>query len=140
MIYYLDGFGVSTYEDQVLLLHNISKWLKLYGLCVIEVYNPTYWKKVDGRSMKLSEDLLRKYSFDYKTNSFMDTWTSLSEKTSYTQVLQCYSPEEMKDMLGHTDMKIVSIHPGGAMDFEKWEYNPRVSLEECLNYQIVFSK
>ncbi len=137
LIYYMDGFGVSTYDNQVLLLNKIAGWLERDGYCVIEVYNPKYWMKVAGQSMQILDSISRKYEYDYDSNSFLDTWKLSGDSLSYTQVLQCYSLKDMEEMIGLTELEIVSSHPGGAMDFEKWEFIPKVSLDECLNYQLL---
>jgi len=140
LIYYLDGFGVSSHDDQIRLLEKISNWLNDNGTCVIEVYNPIYWKKADGVKMNLTDTVKREYGFDYEKNAFLDTWTSLITDYAYTQTLQCYSPGEITNMLENSSLVIDSIHPGGAMDFEKLEYKHKVSLEECLNYKVILKK
>ena len=140
LIYYLDGFGVSSHENQIKLLNKIYNWLNDNGTVIIEVYNPTYWKKADGVKMKLTDTVNREYGFNYEKNTFTDTWTSLITKCAYTQTLQCYSPDEMINMVEGSGFIIDSIHPGGAMDFEKWEYQPKVALEACLNYKVLLKK
>ena len=140
LIYYLDGFGVSSHDDQIKLLENICNWLNNNGTCIIEVYNPRYWKKADGIKMKLTDNVNREYGFNYEKNAFSDTWTSSVTNYSYTQTLQCYSPSEITNMIEDSSLVIDSIHPGGAMDFEKWEYKHRVTLEECLNYKVILKK
>ncbi len=140
LVYYLDGFGVSSHDDQIKLLDKISNWLNDNGTCIIEVYNPAYWKKVDGIKMKLSEKVRREYGFDYDRNSFLDTWTSSESNFSYTQTLQCYSVKDISNMIEASALKIEEIHPGGAMDFDKGVFNHKATIEECLNYKIVLRK
>lgn len=140
LIYYLDGFGVSSHDDQIKLLKGITEWLNENGVCIIEVYNPIYWEKVDGVTMKISDNIERVYGFNRVTKELLDTWTSSEKDVKSTQTLKCYSLQEITDMIDLSGLMIESVHPGGAMDFEKWEYQPKVSLEECLNYKVVLRK
>lgn len=140
LIYYMDGFGVSSHEKQIQLLSNVNNWMTENGTCVIEVYNPIYWKKVDGMKMKISDSVNREYGYDLDKNAFLDTWTSIDTQYAYTQILHCYLPDEIIKMVEETDLVVDSIHPGGAMDYKTWEYQPKVSLEACLNYQVILRK
>ena len=45
VVSYLDGFGVGTDEEQLVLLKRIHNWLKDDGCALIDIYQPLYWKK-----------------------------------------------------------------------------------------------
>ncbi len=132
LIYYMDGFGVSSYDDQVKLLNNICQWLNPKGQCYLEVYNPLYWKKAEGVRMQLSEDVDRVYGYKHDIDVFTDTWHSKKNDFTYKQVLHCYSLEQIKSMVSQTNLGVVSVYPGGAMDYESWEGEQKGFLEECL--------
>jgi SAM-dependent methyltransferase len=140
LVYYMDGFGVSKDEDQIKLLQRIESWLSPSGKCLIEVYNPSYWKKAVGVKMQLSDKVSRVYDYDHQPGAFLDTWTEDGTGFSYTQSLKCYSLEDFKDLLKQTSLTIETINPGGAMDYEKMVYMEKTSLEDCMMYQVVLVK
>lgn len=45
VVSYLDGFGVGTDEEQLVLLKRIHNWLKDDGCALIDIYQPLYWEK-----------------------------------------------------------------------------------------------
>ena len=140
LIYYMDGFGVSSHDYQVKILNNICQWLNIKGQCYIEVYNPLYWKETEGVSVQLSEDVDRLYGYNHDIDAFTDTWHSKKNNFTYTQVLHCYSLDQIKSMVSQTNLEVVKVYPGGAMNYESWEWHPKVSLEECLIYKVVLEK
>lgn len=139
LVYYMDGFGVSSHDDQVKLLQNIESWLSDQGDCVIEIYSPSHWKKAENVEMQLSDTVSRKYTYDYSIDAFLDTWTA-DDGFSYTQTLYCYTPDQIKEMVKKTNMKIVSFTPGGKMDYETMTYHEKASLEDCMMYKVVLKK
>ncbi|HLR10637.1 MAG TPA: class I SAM-dependent methyltransferase [Sporosarcina sp.] len=142
-ILYIDGFGVGTDEEQLLLLHRIRKWLKADGVALIDIYHPNYWRKTSGQTMHPfpSEHISRVYGFDEESNRMTDTWWNEEhpEKT-YTQSLACYLPDEIYALCKQAQLQIVAYYPGGAMDFEQWQYQEQVALSECLSYRIKLKK
>lgn len=140
LIYYLDGFGVSSDSDQALLLKNIYKWLNNDGTCILEIYNPLYWKKIEGKKMQINEDVSREYGYDYNENALVDTWISSKTGEKYSQSIKCYDLDMITEMLKQSGLRILSINPGGAMNFDKNIYVKEVALDECMNYKLVLKK
>jgi len=138
LVYYLDGFGVADDASQGHLLEKIKKWMTPDGTCLLEVYHPDYWKKTDGQMMQLSEKITRTYGYNYDKEAFTDTWCK--EGVCHMQELKCYSVSAMEDMLKAHSFKIVNIIPGGALDYERMIYHPKVSLEACMSYTLVVKK
>lgn len=138
-ILYMDGFGVGFDNDQLTLLKRIKDWLIDDGVALIDIYNPSYWKKVSGEEMipYPSLNVSSIYGYDESLNRMTDTWWEENnpEKT-YTQSLACYSPDEIYKLCKKAGLQIIAYYPGGAMDFEKWEFNETVPLSECLSYRI----
>ena len=139
VLLYIDGFGVGEDSDQLFLLKRVYNWLKQDGMALIDIYNPNYWEKADGKSMYIdqSRKVLREYKYDKKNHRMLDVWwkEEMPEDT-YTQSLACYSVEEIEKLCKEAGLKIIDIFPGGAMDWDEWKYYEKVSLEECLAYRI----
>ncbi len=139
VLLYIDGFGVGEDHEQIFLLKRIYNWLKQDGIALIDIYNPSYWEKADGQSMYIdqSRKVLREYKYDKENHRMLDIWwkEENSEET-HTQSLACYSVDAIEKMCKEAGLKIIDIFPGGAMDWDEWKYNPKVSLEECLSYRI----
>lgn len=140
LIYYLDGYGVGSHEDQQNLLLKVTEWVKDDGRCVIEIYAPEYWKNIDGRSMKLSESLSRVYGYDFEEDALLDTWFDSESDIDYTQVLKCYSLEQFREYAHKAGLVVEKILPGGRYDFDEAVYHVEATLETCMNYKVVLKK
>src|SRR5699024_6835595 len=46
---YMDGFGVGTDKEQLVLLNRMYHWLHDDGVALIDIYQPNYWRKVSGQ-------------------------------------------------------------------------------------------
>lgn len=138
LVYYLDGFGVGSDQDQEDLLKKINQWLSENGRAYIEVYNPKYWLKVKGVQMTLSDHLIRTYDYDLSNHRMVDTWEEAGKKER--QSLRCYRLEEMKTMCQKSDLEIIQVFPGGAMDYDRGTYQEIASLDTCMLYKLILRK
>ncbi|MGP4073583.1 SAM-dependent methyltransferase [Piscibacillus sp. B03] len=137
---YWDGFGIGTDEEQERLLKRISKWLKDDGTVFIDLYTPWYWAKVSGKQMKIG-GIERQYGFEAEDCRMTDTWWLNGQpKEKITQYLRCYSPADLKLLLRHTELKLINVSPGGAMDYEKWEYHKEVPLHQAMTFLATIKK
>lgn len=142
-VLYIDGFGVGTDQDQLLLLERIHHWLNDGGVALIDIYQPAYWKKVSGKEMTPfpNSNVLRVYGYEELQNRMTDTWWHVDRpEDKFTQSLSCYTPDEIHELCKKANLEIVAYFPGGAMDYEKWQYNEVVALSECLSYRIKVKK
>lgn len=140
VVSYLDGFGVGTDDEQLILLKRIKNWMKDDGCALIDIYQPLYWKKVSGQEMSLSA-AMRKYEYDSINERMLDHWWNPNQPNEIvTQSLRCYTVEEISDLCDEANLNIVAIFPGGAFDFEKSRYKEQASLHECLSYRIKVKK
>lgn len=136
-VLYMDGFGVGTDAEQLQLLRRICDWLHNDGAALIDIYQPAYWQRTSGRTMTLPGDVSRTYEYDEALDRMTDTWWSTDRPDEkMTQSLACYLPDDIHDLCKQADLEIVAYFPGGAMDFEAWEYHEVASLAECLSYRI----
>lgn len=140
VVSYMDGFGVGTDEEQLFLLKRIAGWMKEDGCALIDIYQPSYWRKVNGQEMQIDE-AFRKYGYDEENERMLDTWWHNDHpEDAVTQSLRCYTVEEISKLCQKAGLKIVAIFPGGAMDYDDWTYSSLVSLNECLAYRIKVKK
>lgn len=140
---YIDGFGVGTDQEQLFLLERIHNWLQDDGIALIDIYQPEYWKKVSGKEMTPfpNSNVLRVYGYDESQNRMTDTWWGVDcPEEKFRQSLACYSPDEIYELCKKANLKIIAYFPGGAMDYEKWQFNEKVALSECLSYRIKVKK
>lgn len=143
VVLYIDGFGVGNDAEQLSLLKRIHTWLKDDGRALIDIYNPNYWRKASGQKMRPfpSDVISRVYGFDVQTNRMTDTWwDDRAPEQTYTQSLACYSPEEIDALCQQAQLQIVAYFPGGAMNFEAWQFAEISSLADCLSYRIKIKK
>lgn len=142
-VLYIDGFGIGTDEEQLTLLKRIYNWLNPEGVALIDIYHPDYWEKVSGQRMRPfpKSKISRIYGYDENLNRMTDTWWEDEHSDiKYTQSLKCYSPDEISALCSKANLNVMAYFPGGAMDFEKWQFNNIVSLSECLSYRIKIKK
>lgn len=138
-ILYMDGFGVGSDKEQLILLNRIYTWLNDDGMALIDIYQPNYWKKVQGQKMIPHPDLniISVYGYDESFSRMTDIWwEDGNPKGTHTQSLACYSVDEIYDLCEKAKLKIITYYPGGAMDFENWKFSEKVSLSDCLSYRI----
>ncbi|KQC12318.1 MAG: hypothetical protein APR63_02950 [Desulfuromonas sp. SDB] len=110
IICYWDGFGIGSDDDQIRLLNRIADWLKEDGFALIEIYNPGYWKKTVGKTMKFGK-VNRRYDYDYQNNRMLDRWWLRNfPENSVCQSLRCYKPEDLKTLLAETGLNLKGIY------------------------------
>lgn len=134
LVYYLDGFGIGTDADQLKLLKRIKEWLKPEGKAYIEVYNPNHWRKADGVTLPLIEDVSHHYYYDEAAHEMIDIWKKEGTDEEYIQRLKCYLPEDFERMAKEAGFEVVSLYPEGRMDYQAMQYHPQASLADCLSY------
>ncbi|HDR4106958.1 TPA: class I SAM-dependent methyltransferase, partial [Bacillus anthracis] len=140
VVSYLDGFGVGTDEEQLVLLKRIHNWLKDDGCALIDIYQPLYWEKANGQEMPIYS-AMRKYEYDSENARMLDHWWEKdSSNDIVTQSLRCYTIDEISNLCAEARFSIVGIFPGGAYDFEERKYKEQASLNECLSYRIKVKK
>ena len=140
VVSYLDGFGVGTDEEQLYLLKRIKNWMKDDACALIDIYQPLYWKKVSGKEMRLGS-AMRKYEYDNSNERMLDHWWDPAYPNDIvTQSLRCYTVEEISTLCDEANLSIEGIFPGGAFDFEKWQFKEKAFLHECLSYRIKVKK
>lgn len=140
LVYYLDGFGLGSDDDQLKLLKQIHTWLKPEGRAYIEVYQPDYWRKAAGQQMALGSDFKRVYAFDEKDQAMVDTWTQISSKQSFVQKLRCYKPDRMSALASQANLKVDAVFPNGKMDYKTMQYYSEANIDECMSYALILSK
>lgn len=140
---YIDGFGVGEDEDQLHLLKRIHNWLNKDGYALIDIYEPNYWRQIYKGERVLNDEatIFRKYDFNEETMRFTDTWWHKNyEDNKSTQSLKCYSISRIYELCQLANLDIVGYFPNDAMDFEKWSYDERASLDYCISYRIKVEK
>ncbi|MFF2755881.1 class I SAM-dependent methyltransferase [Psychrobacillus sp. NPDC058041] len=143
LVLYLDGFGVGTDKDQLLLLQRIHEWLKDDGYALIDIYEPNYWKNVKGQQMLVvgKSQIKREYGYDDNNCRMTDTlWQTDSPNETITQTLACYSTDEINSLCLQAGLQIIAFYPGGAMNFNTWRFEEVASLSNCLSYRIKVKK
>lgn len=143
LVLYIDGFGIGDTTDQLRLLNRINDWLTEDGVALIDIYQPQYWRNVDGVQMQIHPelDVKRKYSYDYQNNRMNDTWWHMDQSDdTYTQSLACYSHEEIFALADAAGLTVVGYYPGGNMDYEEHNWENTASLNDCLAYRIKLKK
>lgn len=132
---YWDSFGIGTDADQQRLLKRIRDWLKPDGTALIDIYTPWFWAKAAGQRMELGSGMIRAYDFDAHNCRMLDAWWEQGhEESKVIQSLRCYSPADLKLLLSGMDIEISHCEPGGAMDYDAWQYHKKVPLGEAMGY------
>ncbi|TFB22160.1 class I SAM-dependent methyltransferase [Filobacillus milosensis] len=140
IICYWDGFGIGSDADQQKLLKRVSKWMKSDALALIDIYTPWYWAKVAGESMSMG-GLARQYDFDSIECKMVDTWWIKGrEEDKVTQYLRCYSPADLKLLIGELNLALDHVEPGGAMNYDEQKYHAKVPLHQAMSYMAVLKK
>lgn len=134
VICYWDGFGIGSDSDQQKLLERIDDWLAPNGTVLMDIYTPWFWHKVAGQKKQFNK-IHTKYDFDADACRMIDTWWIKDDKEAkITQSLRCYSPADLRLLLKGTGLDLVHCEPGGAMDYDKWQYKEQVPLNEAMTY------
>ncbi|OMC81586.1 hypothetical protein BK128_21670 [Viridibacillus sp. FSL H7-0596] len=143
LVLYLDGFGVGTDKEQLLLLNRINEWLKVDGYALIDIYQPNYWQHVKGQQMLVSEknQIMREYGYDEINCRMTDKlWQRSSPNETITQSLACYSTDEIYSLCQQSGLQIIAFYPGGAINLDTWKFEEVTSLSNCLSYRIKVKK
>jgi SAM-dependent methyltransferase len=134
VVCYWDGFGIGSDADQRRLLQRIAQWLAPGGCALIDVNTPWYWASAAGVGMRIGQ-AARRYQFDAVECRVLDRWWPLNnEQQAVTQSIRCYSPADLRLLLEGTGLALADIEPGGAMDYERSQYTPRVPLAKAMQY------
>lgn len=139
LITYWDGFGIGADEDQRILLHRIKKWLPPNGMALIEVYTPWYSGYFSEKEMKF-RGIRRKFGFDFENCRWEDTWTKENGHKSIKQSLRCYSPADLKLLLGNNGLVIKKIIPCVGFDKEETLLYGKKSLAKAITYLVLLEK
>lgn len=108
VVCYWDGFGVGTDDDQRRLLQRVAdEWLEADGVCLVEVFNPSWWAAQNGfeeTKHARPEDgyhfsLGHRRTFDASTKRAEDIWWELGGEEQFTQSLRCYSPTDLSSLV-----------------------------------------
>ena len=133
-ICYFDGFGVGEDDDQLRLLRLVRRWLTESGKALIEVYHPTYWSQVSGRSMAWGS-VHRRYGYDAESHRMIDTWWRTDDPAgAVSQSLRCYTLEAFRSLLDRSGLRLVDTFAGGAYDFEAGLFRKDVPLDQAMQY------
>jgi SAM-dependent methyltransferase len=131
---YFDGFGVGEDDDQRRILRRIAAWLNPAGVALIDVYTPWYWAAASGRTMEFG-DASRRYAFDAEAGRMLDTWWPTGRPgEAVTQSLRCYGPADLRLLAQGTDLELLDVQPGGAVDEETGEYCHQAPLEDAMSF------
>jgi hypothetical protein len=134
VICYWDGFGIGSDDDQVTLLKRVADWLKPDGSALIDVYTPWYWAHTVGKSWVLG-DARREYGFDAVGCRMIDSWWPVNDESQkVTQSLRCYSPADLTLITNMAGLTIQDIEPGGALNYDTWEFTEHVPLHQAFSY------
>lgn len=137
VISYWDGFGIGTDADQVRLLKRCRLWLNDKGAVLIDMNTPWYWAQVAGREMTFGT-AQRRYGFDAQNCRMTDTWWQVDEpQNSVIQSLRCYSPADLSLLLKEADLGLDAAISGGAVDYDKGAYLPKVPLEQAMSFMAI---
>ena len=135
VVCYWDGFGVGTDDDQEKLLKRINSWLKPAGCVLIDFYTPWYASYSAGVEFPVSKVATRRYDFDADQCRWLDSWWPTEDKAQMvTQSLRCYSPADLRMLLKDTGLVLDRYEVGGAMDWQKGEYQEKAPLKKAMYY------
>ncbi|MBF6625871.1 class I SAM-dependent methyltransferase [Aerococcaceae bacterium zg-BR9] len=139
-VYYIDGFGAFSDEAQQQLLKRITTWLQPEGYAYIDVYNADYWRTTHNVKMNLTPTLMRMYQYDEASHQFIDNWHDAQTGETQTQVLKCYTLDDVKRMVTKAGLTVHSVTPSGKMDYDKMEWVDKATLSDCMYFQVLVVK
>lgn len=131
LICYWDGFGIGSDEEQRHLLGRLPGWLAPGGQALIEVYMPYYWVKHAGYSRRTLQ-YVQTYGFDAEGCRFTDTYAADGQEQ--TQSLRCYTPADLRLLLGGTGLHLQEAISGGQYDTQAQIWHPQASWAECMQW------
>ena len=111
-VYYWDGFGIGSDDDQRRLLRRIgTEWLAPEGRALIDVFSPWRWRERHGEtSVHAALDgssWQRQVTFDDSGSRLVDTWSPVgSEGSSRSQTIRCYTLGEIVGLLEGTGLRV----------------------------------
>jgi SAM-dependent methyltransferase len=137
VICYWDGFGIGEDADQRALLRRIAAWLAPGGRVLIDINTPWYWAMAAGQGWQVGQ-AMRRYDFDANMCRMLDRWWPIGDESrAITQSLRCYSPADLRMLLEGSDLALLDVVPGGAVDFNAGVYRERVPLGQAMQYLAV---
>ncbi|MEL6342919.1 MAG: class I SAM-dependent methyltransferase [Myxococcota bacterium] len=139
VVCYWDGFGVGTDDDQRRLLRRIAdEWLTDDGVALIDIYTPWSAAKSAGYRQKISELAHRTYDYDASGGRWLDIWTDGQQ--TVRQSLRCYSPPDLALLLEGTGLSLMSVTPGGGMDWAARTWHDAVPLVQAMMFTVRLSR
>jgi SAM-dependent methyltransferase len=132
VICYFDGFGIGSDDDQRRLLRRIGSWLSPHGCALLDVFAPWYWAKLAGTvdEFPAGSGVYYEEGFDAEGSRMVERmWRDGDEGGALTQSLRCYSPADLRLLLGETGLGIVTIEP-----YEDETHQGSVPLLEAMLY------
>jgi SAM-dependent methyltransferase len=141
LICYFDSFGIGKDAEQRTLLQRIATWLSPEGCAIIEVGSTWHWGGIaQGKEMDIGV-CMRRHEFDPIESRIIDKWWPYGKPEQVMcQSLRCYTPADLNLLLEGTGLEIVTIRPGGKMDYRTGDFIPKVSLEEAMTYYVKLKK
>lgn len=135
---YWDGFGIGSDAEQRHLLERIRSWLQPGNAAYIDVYTPWYWAQHAGftRELNDSPNLIQIYGFDADGCRLTDTYAP-EDEPAQTQRLRCYSPADLRLLLGGSGLELSEVWPGGQYDTQTLTWHPEVPLDEAQSFVAV---
>ena len=116
-VFYWDGFGIGSDDDQRRLLRRIAAdWLAPGGRALIDVFSPWNWMRRDGETSTHpavdGTPWQRTVEFDAAGSRFRDLWRPAGESTGDTersQSIRCYSLPELALLCEGTGLVVESF-------------------------------
>ena len=134
-VVYWDGFGIGSDEDQRLLLGRIAAWLAdAGGAALIDIYQPTYWQRMDGRAMQFG-DVCRRYAWDASGRMLDTWWPGDREDEAVTQSLACYTPDALRWLIKPTGLQLDAIDHGGGFDADGNWCDVMPELDDAMTWR-----
>ena len=126
VIGYLGGFGAGSDDEQRFLLRQIGRWVGPETCALIEVMIPWYWARKDPR---ISEQG-RSWTFDADACRVEVRMAPLwDDGAGVTLSLRCYSPADLRLLLGGTGLALDAVEPYASEGYE-----PARRLEDAKLY------
>jgi SAM-dependent methyltransferase len=132
VVFYFDGFGIGTDDDQRRLLRRIESWLSPHGCALLDVFAPWYWAKLAGTvdEFPAGSGVYYEEGFDPEGCRMVERmWREGDQVGAVTQSLRCYAPADLELLLEATGLGIVAVEP-----YEDETHGGRVPLLEAMLY------
>lgn len=114
-VFYWDGFGIGTDDDQRRLLRRVaSEWLADGGRVFLDVFSPWNWARRDGDTMTYTARdgaiWRRTIEFDTDASRFIDHWEpEVGGGEHRSQTIRCYSLDELRSLVDGTGLAVASF-------------------------------